>query len=147
MLYNQKYKVMNEVIVNKSINVSAKKAWEALSSFRGIENFSPIEKSVTEGNGSGATRTCYLPDGAAIHEVLNFTNNNVMEMQYKITEGPFPVEGYVSTIKVSPVADNSCKITWGCEFTSEDAVKNDMENLFGGFYNVIIDELEGYLNN
>lgn len=138
---------MNEVIVNKTINVSAQKAWEALSSFRGIENYSPIEKSVTEGNGPGATRTCYLPDGAAIHEVLNFTNNDVMEMQYKITDGPFPIEDYVSTIKVSPVGDNSSKLTWGCEFTSEETVKTEMENLFSGFYNTIIDALEGYLNN
>ena len=138
---------MNEVIVNKSINVPAQKAWEALSSFRGIENYSPIEKSVTEGAGAGATRTCYLPDGAAIHEVLNFANDKAMEMQYKITEGPFPVQGYVSTIKVSPVHENNCKITWGCEFDSAEEVKAEMENVFGGFYNVIIDQLEGYLNN
>jgi len=138
---------MNEVIVNKSIDVPAKKVWEALSSFRGIENYSPIEKSVTEGIGTGATRTCYLPDGAAIHEVLNFANNDVMEMQYKITEGPFPVQGYVSTIKVSPLHENDCKITWGCEFNSAEEVKTEMENVFSGFYHVIIDQLEEYLNN
>ena len=138
---------MNEVIVNKSINVTAQKAWEALSSFRGIENYSPIEKSVTEGVGAGATRTCYLPDGTAIHEVLNFANNDALEMQYKITESPFPVKGYVSTIKVSEVAESNCKITWGCEFDSAEDVKAEMENVFEGFYNVIINELEGYLNN
>lgn len=138
---------MNEVIVNKSINAPAEKAWEALSSFRGIENYSPIEKSVTEGIGAGATRICYLPDGAAIHEVLNYANNDAMEMQYKITEGPFPIQGYLSTIKVSPVNENNCKITWDCEFESAEEVKAEMEKVFGGFYNVIIDQLEGYLNN
>lgn len=138
---------MTEVIVNKSIEVPAKRAWEALSSFRGIENYSPIERSVTEGAGAGARRTCYLPDGAAIHEILNFANNDAMEMQYKITEGPFPVEGYVSDIKISPLNDHSCKITWGCEFDSAEEVKSEMKNVFGGFYNVIIDELEGYLKN
>ena len=85
-----------------------------------------------------------MPDGAAIHEVLNFAHDDTMEMQYKITEGPFPVEGYVSTVKVSPISENSSKITWGCEFDSAEGVKIEMENLFGGFYNVIIDELEGY---
>ena len=60
---------MTEVIVSKSIDVPANKAWEKLASFRGIEEFSPIEKSETTGQGAGATRTCYLPDGAAIHEV------------------------------------------------------------------------------
>ena len=100
-----------------------------------------------KGAGAGATRTCYMPDGSAIHEVLSFANDNAMEMQYKITEGPFPIQGYVSTVKVSPVNENSCKITWGCEFDSAEGVKTEMENLFGGFYNVIIDELEGYLSN
>lgn len=138
---------MNEVIVSKSINVPAKKAWDALSSFRGIENYSPIARSVTDGNGSGATRTCYMPDDAEIHEVLNFANNDTMEMQYKITAGPFPIQDYVSDIKISSNSENSCMITWGCEFDSTEEVKSDMENLFGGFYNTIIDELEGYLKN
>lgn len=137
---------MTEVVVNKSINVPAEKAWGALSSFRGIENYSPIERSVTEGTGAGAKRTCYMPDGAAIHEVMNFADVNAMEMQYKITEGPFPIKGYVSDIKISAIGENSCKITWGCEFDSEQEVKVEMKNLFGGFYKVIIDELEGYLN-
>ena len=138
---------MNEVIVSKSINVPANKAWDALSSFRGIENYSPIAKSITEGNGAGATRTCIMPDNSEIHEVLNFANNDSMEMQYKITDGPFPIEGYVSDIKISPNSENGCVITWGCEFDSAEEVKNDMENLFDGFYNTIIDELEGYLKN
>ena len=40
--YNQNKKIMTEVIVSKSIGVSADKVWETLSSFRGIENYSPI---------------------------------------------------------------------------------------------------------
>ncbi len=138
---------MNTVIVSKSINVSAEKAWAALSSFRGIENYSPIERSETQGEGAGATRTCYLPDGAAIHEILNFAENDKMEMQYIITEGPFPVTNYVSDVKVSALDSDSCKVTWGCEFESALEAKKEMEQLFGGFYEVIIDSLEGYLKN
>lgn len=134
---------MTEVIVNKTINASAEKAWGALSSFKGIENYSPIERSETD----GSNRTCFMPDGAVIKEVLNFANDDTMEMQYKITEGPFPIEGYVSDIKISSTGADSCKITWGCEFESSEEVKPQMEELFGGFYNVIIEELEGYLNN
>ena len=138
---------MNTVIVSKSINASAEKAWSALSSFRGIENYSPIERSETHGEGTGATRTCYLPDGAAIHEVLNFAENDKMELQYKITEGPFPVTNYVSDVKVSAIDSDNCKVTWGCEFESAPEAKKEMEELLGGFYEVIIDRLEGYLKN
>ena len=136
---------MNEVIVSKSIEIPAGKAWKALSSFRGIENYSPIERSETVGEGAGAKRTCYMPDGAKINEVLNFVDDDAMGMQYMISEGPFPITDYVSDIKVSPLTDSSCKITWACEFNSENEVKDKMEGLFNGFYNVIIEDLEQYL--
>lgn len=138
---------MTEVVVSKEIKVRANQAWSKLSSFRGIEEFSPIERSETTGNGEGATRTCYLPDGAAINEVLSKVNDEVMEMQYRITAGPFPITGYLSTIKVTGIGNSSCKITWGCEFESAKENEEEMVNLFKGFYNVIIDSLEGVINN
>ena len=138
---------MTEIIVNKSIKIPARTAWNKLSSFKGIEEYSPIERSVTEGSGAGATRTCYLPDGAAINEVLDSVEDASMEMQYSITAGPFPIKGYVSTVKVESTGDNSCKITWGCEFECEVEVEKDMIKLFEGFYNVIIDSLENLVNN
>ena len=138
---------MTEVIVSKSINVSADKAWNKLSSFRGIEEFSPVERSVTEGKGPGATRTCYLPEGVAIHEILDVVEDDTMEMQYKITEGPFPIKDYVSTVKVSSLEESGCKITWGCQFECEPEVEDEMVKLFEGFYNVIIESLEGVIQN
>ena len=133
---------MTEVVVSKSINVKASTAWNKLASFRGIEDFSPIEKSETKGTGEGATRTCYLPDGAAIYEVLSKVDQSKMEMQYKITEGPFPITNYLSTVKVDATGDNTCKITWGCEFEVSDEAKAEMEKVFSGFYHVIIESLE-----
>ena len=138
---------MTEVIVTKSINVPAEKAWKNLSSFRGIENYSPVERSETRGEGQGATRTCFLPEGAAIHEVLSLLEEENMQMQYKITEGPFPIVDYVSTIKVSPMEEENCKISWGCTFESTSEVEQDMIQLFEGFYNVIIESLENYIQS
>ena len=134
-----------KVNVSKQINVPAKKAWDALPSFRGIEDYSPIASSSTTGEGKGATRTCVMPDGAKINEVLNAVENNKMEMQYAITDGPFPINNYVSDIKVKEVDGANCNITWKCEFDSPPEAKKDMEGLFGGFYNVIIEGLETHL--
>lgn len=134
--------MMEEVIVSKSINAPASSAWAKLSSFRGIEEFSPIERSETNGNGAGATRTCYMPDGAAIYEVLEEVDEERMEMQYKITEGPFPITGYVSNVKVEKTSEGGCKITWACQFETEPENRDEMLKLFEGFYHVIIDNLE-----
>jgi len=138
---------MSEVVVNKTINVSAKDAWNKLSSFKGIEEFSPIAKSETIGKGAGATRTCYLPDGAAIYETLNRVDVANMEFEYEINKGPFPITGYVSTVKVEAVDTENTKITWGCEFDSAPEVAAEMTQVFEGFYKVIIDQLEGVLQH
>lgn len=138
---------MTKVSVSKQINVPAKKAWDALSSFRGIENYSPIASSTTSGQGSGAIRTCVMPDGAKISEILNFAEDSKMEMQYIITDGPFPVTNYVSDVKVSEVDASNSNITWECEFESSTEVQEEMKGLFGDFYNVIIQDLEKHLNN
>lgn len=138
---------MTKVSVSKEIKVSAKTAWEKLSSFRGIEKFSPIEKSETNGSGVGATRTCYLPDGAAINEVLNKVDNATMEMQYEITDGPFPIDNYISDIKVETIGNQKCKITWCCVFESSKEVQEEMTTLFTGFYIVMIDSLETLVNS
>ncbi len=104
-----------------------------LSSFKGIEEYSPIERSITEGDGPGAKRICYLPDGAAIYETLNRVEDTTMEMEYAISEGPFPVENYVSTIKITQTEEGSCQISWSCTFDSSTEVEKDMHELFAGF--------------
>ena len=136
---------MSEVVVSKAIQVPALKAWGKLSSFRGIEEISPIEKSVAEGHGAGATRICYMPDGAAIYETLNRVDEEKKEFEYEINKGPFPVTRYVSTVKVAEINENSCKVTWGCEFDSAPEVEEEMSKLFEGFYHIIIDSLEKVL--
>lgn len=138
---------MTKVEVSKSINARAEMAWEKLASFRGLEEFSPIERSVTRGYGAGATRTCYLPDGAAINEVMEAVENDEMEMQYRITDGPFPIKGYVSTVKIDREGDDRCRITWSCQFEAGSEVEADMVNLFEGFYHKIIDGLEMLIGN
>jgi hypothetical protein len=138
---------MSEVVVSKTINTSAKEAWNKLSSFRGIEEFSPIAKSETSGEGAGATRICYMPDGAAIYETLNSVDADNMEFEYEINKGPFPISRYVSTVKVDAIDAEKTKITWGCEFDSAPEVEAEMSQLFEGFYNVIIDSLEGVLQS
>ncbi len=137
---------MTKVSVSKQIKIPAKKVWAELSSFRGIENYSPIASSTTSGEGKGAKRTCVMPDGAKIYEILNFAKHGDMEMQYIITDGPFPVTGYVSDIKVTELDAELSDITWNCEFESSQEVEEEMKNLFGGFYHVIIENLETYLN-
>ena len=135
---------MTTVDVTKTINISANEAWNNLSSFQGLEHYSPIAKTVTEGSGEGMKRTCTMPDGAEIFEVLTKQDHANKEMQYIITEGPFPFTDYVSTVKVSG-DDQTATINWSCTFTAAEENQKPMQELLGGFYNVIIESLETHV--
>lgn len=138
---------MTNVTVTKSINVPANAAWNKLAAFSGIEEFSPIARSVVEGEGVGAKRTCYMPDNAEINEKLNKLDDDKMELEYEIITGPFPITGYVSNVSVKSLTESSCEITWSASFEASEDVEEEMKNLFGGFYNVIIESLESLINN
>ncbi len=133
---------MTNVTVSKSIEASAQDVWSKLAAFSGIEHFSPIAKSVVEGQGAGAKRTCTLPDGAEINEVLDRLDNENMELEYRILTGPFPITDYVSTINVKAIDANSAEVTWGCNFNVEQDAEEKMKGVFDGFYHTMIDSLE-----
>lgn len=133
---------MAYVNVIKRINVSADDAWSKLASFEGIEDFSPIAKSVVEGKGQGAKRSCFMPDGAEIKEVLSKLDNENMHFEYKILSGPFPITDYVSNVLVKPNGDDHCEVLWSCNFESDPSAEEEMKNVFNGFYHTMIDGLE-----
>ena len=133
---------MAEVQVSKSINVAAKQAWAKLSSFSGIEEYSPVEICTVVGDGVGATRICYMPNGVIIYEVLEKLADTKMEMQYKITVSPFPITDYVSNIKVEELSEEECRIIWSCKFKVKPKNEEEMKTLFEGLFDSIIDELE-----
>ncbi len=136
---------MTNVNVKKSINVSAADAWNELSSFKGIENYSPIASSVVEGVGVGSKRTCTMPDGAQINEVLNKLNHDKMHFEYEILTGPFPITNYISNVYINSLENENSEINWICNFEVDPKAEAEMKNLFEGFYNVIIESLENYI--
>ena len=136
---------MTQVNVTKTINVTAKDAWATISSFEGIEKFSPVARSVKIGDGVGALRSCFLPDDAEIKEELTGLNNDTMHLQYIITSGPFPIEDYVSDVQVKAISDTTCEVSWSSQFTVNGAPEEDMIGLFEGFYNAIMQGLEELL--
>ena len=88
-----------------------------------------------------------MPDGAEISEVLSKVDSPEMTIQYEITEGPFPVSGYLSTVTVESEGEGVCSISWGAQFEVDEENEAAMKELFSGFYNVIIDSLGTLINS
>ncbi|MDT0554086.1 SRPBCC family protein [Urechidicola vernalis] len=134
---------MTAVNVTKTIKVTAKDAWETISSFEGIEKFSPVARSVKTGEGVGALRSCFMPDDAEIKEELTGLNNEKMHLQYIITSGPFPFTDYVSDVLVKEVSETTCEVSWSSQFIVNEGVPEAaMVELLEGFYNAIMQGLE-----
>lgn len=133
---------MTTVNVTKTINIPAQTAWDKLSSFSGIEHFSPIERSIVQGTGVGAKRSCFLPENVEIKEELTKLDNNSMTFEYVILSGPFPISNYVSTVSISSKGNEASEISWTANFVVGDVPVEEMKGLFAGFYNAIIDGLE-----
>jgi len=138
---------MAKINVSKSIAISADIAWKKLSSFKGLEDYSPIARTETTGEGVGATRKCFMPDNAEINETLLKVDNEAKTFQYNITKGPFPFENYLSTVSIKDLGSDKCEISWGA--TYDVAAENEvaMEELLSGFYGVIIESLESFVKS
>ena len=134
---------MTQVNVTKTINATATETWNTISSFEGIEKFSPIARSVKTGDGVGALRSCFMPDDAEIKEELTGLNNDTMHLQYIITSGPFPFKDYVSDVLVKEVSETSCEVSWSSQFNVNEGIpESAMIELLEGFYTAIMEGLE-----
>lgn len=133
---------MIEVKVTKEVNVSADAVWAEVALFSGIENYSPIAKSVVTGSGEGAKRTCTMPDGAQIHEELTVLNSADKYMEYTILESPLPITNYTGKVKVVSTGADSCEISWGSTYNVGPEAAAQMEEMLTGIYNAIISGLE-----
>jgi hypothetical protein len=132
---------MIQINVTKRINSPANKVWEKVAEFRGIEEYSPIAKSVVEGNGVGAKRTCYMPDDAEIHESLSLLDHDNMHLEYEMISGPFPIKNYKGKVTVKAVGETTSEVSWGSEFELDGASESEIRPLFEGFYAATIDGL------
>ena len=137
---------MIQIKVTKQINSPANAAWEKIAAFSGIEDYSPIAKSVVEGNGVGAKRTCFMPDNAEIHEFLSLLDHDRMQLEYDMISGPFPIKNYKGKVAVKALSESTCEVSWGSEFELDGASESEIRPLFEGFYAATIDGLEANLN-
>ncbi len=133
---------MVHINVTKQIQSPAGAAWGKIAAFSGIEDYSPIAKSVVEGQGVGAKRTCIMPDNAEIHESLSLLDHERMRLEYEMISGPFPIKNYKGKVAVRALSGSTCEVSWGAEFELDGAGESDIRPIFEGFYTATIEGLE-----
>jgi hypothetical protein len=124
---------MAEASASIDIDRPAAEVWQLIGGFGSLPDWLPyIPKSeLTEG---GRVRHLANPEGEAIVERLIAFDNHAMSYSYAILEAPFPVTGYLSTLKVVDLRDKGCLVEWSGRFTPQGVSDREASQLFQGIY-------------
>lgn len=98
------------------IDRSPDDVWKVVSDAGAISQWFPgIDTSNAEGN----TRRCSMGDVELAEEILT-VDDELRRFQYRITEGPMPLEFHLATVDVLPDGDGSLVI-YSTEVVPDDA--------------------------
>ncbi|MFE5690817.1 SRPBCC family protein, partial [Streptomyces sp. NPDC056512] len=103
------------------------------------------ESTLLEG---GRVRRLKNPEGEVIIERLVDFNETERHYSYAILQAPFPVNGYVSTIRVHtvPGRDDVTEVQWSGRFNPDNATDDEVVDLFNGIYTDGLDALNQTLS-
>jgi hypothetical protein len=124
------------------IPVSADKVWELVGGFLSLPDWLPLIAQSVSAEG-GRVRHLTTQDGAKVSERLQSYDNQARTYSYSITEGPFPVTGYLATLLVTADGDNAAVVKWSGIFTPNGISDAEAEALFQGVYDDGLEALKG----
>ena len=121
--------------VERELPASADKVWSLIQDFTDMSAWANPDMSLTrgEGSGQGALRWIETAQGEMVercetHDPASHT------FSYSVTEGPENLKRYLATVALRPGGENSCTITWGCDFeiegVPEPAAVQMMESIY-----------------
>ncbi|GGQ56473.1 MxaD family protein [Streptomyces flaveolus] len=121
---------------------SPDEVWNLVGGFDALPDWLPYIPRSTPLEG-GRVRRLTNPDGEVIVERLVDFNDTERHYSYVILQAPFPVDGYVSTLRVHtvPGRDDIAEVQWSGRFNPEGATEEEVVDLFTGIYRDGLDAL------
>lgn len=109
------------------IDRSPDEVWKLVADAGAISTWFPgIDQSSADGN----VRRCSMDGGIELVEDIVTVDDELRRFQYRITEGPMPVEFHLGTVDVLPDGDGSLVI-YSTEIVPDDA-KALLDPVIGG---------------
>ena len=128
---------MVRVYVSSVIDAAADTVWSRIRDFNGLPVWHPgiadsrIENSEPSDR-VGCIRHFHTRDGGMIRERLLALSDYDYTVIYEILESPMGVDGYVSTLKLTPVTDgNRTFAEWSAEFQCAPGRERELTNHIG----------------
>ncbi|MFF9593403.1 SRPBCC family protein [Streptomyces sp. NPDC014646] len=139
---------MASTSVSRIVPASPDKVWSLIGGFDALPDWLPYIPESTPLEG-GRVRRLKNPNGEVIIERLVDFNEAERHYSYAILQAPFPVNGYVSTIRVHtvPGRDGIAEVQWSGRFNPDNATDDEVVDLFTGIYRDGLDALHNTLSN
>ncbi|MFB7671277.1 SRPBCC family protein [Kitasatospora purpeofusca] len=126
---------MASTSVSRIVPAAPEKAWALIGGFDALPDWLPYipESTTLEG---GRVRRLRNPESGVIVERLVAFDEAERHYSYAILEAPFPVNGYVSTIRVHavPGREDLAEVQWSGRFNPDGATEDEVVELFTGIY-------------
>ncbi|MFF3129588.1 SRPBCC family protein [Streptomyces sp. NPDC057908] len=137
---------MASTSVSRIVPASPDKVWSLIGGFDALPDWLPYIPESTPLEG-GRVRRLTNPDSEVIIERLVDFNEAERHYSYAILQAPFPVNGYVSTIRVHtvPGRDDIAEVQWSGRFNPDNATDDEVVDLFTGIYRDGLDALHNTL--
>jgi hypothetical protein len=133
---------MGKALAAIDISSSPREVWQLIGGFNSLHDWlSYIPKS--ELSEAGRVRHLTTLKGETIVERLEVFDNTARSYSYSIIQAPFPVTGYLSTLRVTPAGDGKgSRVEWAAVFTpSTDLSDEQVSGIFQGFFEEGLKEL------
>lgn len=125
----------------RDVTASADAVWAAVGDFGAISTWHPAVASCELiAKGDSTFRLLTLGNGATLLEKLVRHDEAARTYTYTIEEGPLPVAGYTSTIKVTDGGSGAI-LNWVGTFTAKGASESDAVSAITGIYEAGLDSL------
>ncbi|MFJ2589906.1 SRPBCC family protein [Streptomyces sp. NPDC087538] len=137
---------MASTSVSRIVPASPDKVWSLIGGFDALPDWLPYIPESTPLEG-GRVRRLKNPNGEVIIERLVDFNETERHYSYAILQAPFPVNGYVSTIRVHtvPGRDDIAEVQWSGRFNPDNATDDEVTDLFTSIYRDGLDALHNTL--
>ncbi|MFE7311806.1 SRPBCC family protein [Streptomyces sp. NPDC057555] len=133
---------MASTSVSRTVPASPEEVWNLIGGFQSLPDWLPyIPESVSEQG--GRARRLTNADGEVIVEQLTAYDLQERSYSYAILKAPFPVTGYLSTLRVHalPGRPEAAEVQWSGRFVPEGVRDEEAEALFAGIYRDGLDAL------
>ncbi|QKW25909.1 SRPBCC family protein [Streptomyces seoulensis] len=133
---------MASTSVSRTVPASPDTVWSLVGGFDSLPDWLPYILASTPLEG-GRVRRLGNPEGEVITERLLDFNETERHYSYAILQAPFPVSGYVSTLRVHtvPGQENAAEVQWSGRFHPDGATEDEVVDLFTGIYRDGLDAL------